>query len=228
MSTKKRISAKTISSLLVVILLTAGMMSACANEERETSSSSGTAKAKMSSSDLEKAIKTKFDSDAQLKAADLSISADVDRNQATLSGTVETQALRTKALEMAKNAHAGLLITDKIDVKPRELTRAEWTEDRAREERETAKGKGDTVGSSLDDGWIHTKIVAKLIGNSSTPERNINVDVNNNIVTLRGVVDTATAKTEAERVAKETDGVKRVINQLKVSAGTSATPTTKK
>jgi hypothetical protein len=36
-------------------------------------------------------------------------------------------------------------------------------------------------------------------------------------VTLRGTVDTAEAKSEAERITKETDGVKKVTNQLKVA-----------
>jgi osmotically-inducible protein OsmY len=36
------------------------------------------------------------------------------------------------------------------------------------------------------------------------------------VVTLRGAVESATAKEEAERVAKTTDGVKRVRNLLKV------------
>ena len=41
---------------------------------------------------------------------------------------------------------------------------------------------------------------------------------NVNVVTPRGTVQDAEQKTEAERIAKETDGVKRVDNQLKVSA----------
>ena len=72
------------------------------------------------------------------------------------------------------------------------------------------------AGLPLDDAWIHTKIVAKLIGDWDTPERKINVDVAHNMVTLRGTVDSANAKAEAERIAKETEGVKRVTNQLKV------------
>jgi osmotically-inducible protein OsmY len=91
-----------------------------------------------------------------------------------------------------------------------------YTEEQAREEREKAKANKETVGQSLEDAWIHTKIVAKLIGDSATPERKINVDVVDGAVTLRGQVDTAEAKAEAERVAKETDGVKKVTNQLKV------------
>lgn len=93
-----------------------------------------------------------------------------------------------------------------------------YTEEQAREEREKAKANKETVGQSIEDAWIHTKIVAKLIGDATTPERKINVDVVDGAVTLRGDVDTAEAKTDAERIAKETDGVKKVTNQLRVVA----------
>ncbi|HKQ79505.1 MAG TPA: BON domain-containing protein [Blastocatellia bacterium] len=177
---------------------------------------------KMTDSELENKIKAKFDSDAQLKAADLNISADAEKNEATISGSVPTQSLRMKAVNLAKEASSGLILTDKIEVRPRELTRAEYTEENARAEREKARGSGEKLGDSLDDAWIHTKIVAKLIGNSDTPERKINVDVVNNVVTLRGAVDTAEQRTEAERVAKDTEGVTRVVNQLKVGAASKA------
>jgi len=94
--------------------------------------------------------------------------------------------------------------------------RGQYTEAQAREERAKAKQNKETIGDTLDDAWIHTKIVAKLIGDTKTPERKINVDVVNNAVTLRGSVDTAEARTEAERVAKDTEGVTKVVNQLKV------------
>jgi osmotically-inducible protein OsmY len=92
-----------------------------------------------------------------------------------------------------------------------------YSEEQAREERARAKDKKETVGQSLEDAWTHAKVVAKLIGDTQTPERNINVDVVNGEVTLRGTVDTPEAKSEAERLAKETDGVTKVVNQLKVS-----------
>lgn len=171
---------------------------------------------KMTDSELADKIKAKFNSDAQLRAADLSVSADAEKNEATISGEVGTQALRSKAVAMAKEASPGLILTDKIDVKPRELTREEFTEERAIEEREKAKGTGDKLGDSLDDAWIHTKLVAKFIGDADTPGRKINVDVVNNVVTLRGMVDTAEQRAEAERIARDTEGVKRVVNQLKV------------
>jgi len=91
-----------------------------------------------------------------------------------------------------------------------------YSEEQAREERERAKANKETVGQSLEDAWVHAKVVAKLIGDTQTPERKINVDVVEGAVTLRGQVDTAEGKTEAERLAKETDGVKSVKNELKV------------
>jgi osmotically-inducible protein OsmY len=103
--------------------------------------------------------------------------------------------------------------------------RGQYNEDQAREERARAKQKKETIGDSLDDAWIHTKVVAKLIGNSKTPERDINVDVVKNVVTLRGSVDTAEAKAEAERVAKDTEGVTRVVNQLKVAPAAKSSNT---
>jgi hyperosmotically inducible periplasmic protein len=105
-----------------------------------------------------------------------------------------------------------------------ERTRGNYTEREAQEEREKAKASKETIGDTLDDAWIHTKIVAKLIANSTTPERNINVDVVQNVVTLRGTVDSAEEKAAAEKVAKETDGVIKVVNQLKVAPAAKATP----
>jgi osmotically-inducible protein OsmY len=106
--------------------------------------------------------------------------------------------------------------------------RGDYTQKQAAEERERAKGKQETIGDTLDDAWIHTKIVAKLIADSDTPERKINVDVVNNVVTLRGTVDTPQGRTDAEKIAKETDGVKNVVNQLKVAAAAKGTPKTGK
>jgi len=201
---------KVIFTACMLTALALGMV-AC-----DSATETSTSQPRMSDSDLKTAIKTKLDGDAQLKAADIDVSAEAEKNAATLSGTVESQALRTRAVELARAARAGLIVTDKIDVKPRELTRAEYTQENAMEAKGRAERYGEKLGDSLDDAWIHTKIVAKLIGNADTPERKINIDVVNNIVTLRGTVETNEQKMEAERVAKETEGVKSVKNMLKV------------
>lgn len=73
---------------------------------------------KMSDSDLENAVKAKLSSDEQLRSADLKVDADADKNEVTISGTVKSEDERSKAIELAKTAHSGVTINDKIDVKP--------------------------------------------------------------------------------------------------------------
>src|SRR5262249_50540457 len=193
--------------VLLVCLLICLSLPACT---RGTESTQAAREPRMTDSDLKNKIESRINSDPQLRDANLSISADADKKKATVSGTVESEEMRSRAVEMARATNPGLVVQDKIDVKPKELTRDKYTPEMARTEVERARTHHETIGSSVDDAWIHAKIVAQLIGDKDPPERKINVDVNNNVVTLRGVVDTPMQKQEAERIARETDGVKRV------------------
>jgi hyperosmotically inducible protein len=194
----------------MLLLLITMAFSAC---EPTTSSSPSPP---VTDSELESQIRAKLNSDTQLKTAGIEVRANATRNEATLTGEVPTPALEQRAIELTRGVRTGLVVNDKIEVKPREVSRTEYTEEQARAERSKAKDLKDQIGDSLDDAWIHMKIVAKLIGDADTPERKINVDVVDNVVTLRGTVDSPQQKAEAERIAKETDGVKSVKNQLKV------------
>src|ERR1044072_6402435 len=128
-------------SLFLVSIVCAIFFSAC-----ETAHTSSDRPNKMSDADLKNIIKTKIDTDAQLKAANLAVDADVDTNTATLSGTVNAQGLRTRAIELAKSAQPGLVITDKIEVKGGEVSRERYTEEMAKEARDKAKRSGDSIG----------------------------------------------------------------------------------
>jgi len=180
-------------------------------------STNETNRAASGNSEMEQSIKTQLSSDPQLQG--IGVDAKAEKNEVTLSGTVPTEDLRTKAVDLAKNGRPNLVVTDKINVQPSQVARSEFTEDMARAAREKAKEFGDRIGNSLDDAWIHTKIKAKLIDNPDTPSRKINIDVVNQVVTLHGKVETIAVKDEAERTAKQTEGVKRVNNLLKVQAG---------
>ena len=74
--------------------------------------------AAMSNSDLEKAIHAKLESDDALKQAKLSVNADVKDNKVKIAGTVVSQEMRTKALDLAKSVQPGITIEDQIEVKP--------------------------------------------------------------------------------------------------------------
>jgi osmotically-inducible protein OsmY len=73
---------------------------------------------RMDGSELENAVKAKIQSDEQLRNAPIRVSADAEKNAVTLSGTVPSQDVRDKAVELAKSAHSGITVNDQIEVKP--------------------------------------------------------------------------------------------------------------
>lgn len=66
------------------------------------------------------------------------------------------------------------------------------------------------------DATITMKIQAKYAGDDVVKGRNIDVDTENGVVSLKGSVDSRRERDAAEQIARETAGVKRVVNELKV------------
>jgi hyperosmotically inducible periplasmic protein len=73
-----------------------------------------------------------------------------------------------------------------------------------------------TAGTQVDDAAITTKVKAKLAADGDINPFNIDVDTNEGVVTLQGRVAKEEARTKAEQLARETEGVRRVINLVKV------------
>jgi len=78
--------------------------------------------------------------------------------------------------------------------------------------------------STMDDTSITTKVKSKLAADTDTSAIRIGVETNNGVVTLNGEVPTATEKSKAEQLAKNTEGVTRVVNNIMVSPRTTASP----
>jgi len=97
-------------------------------------------------------------------------------------------------------------------------TRAEYEANKERYNRE-AKESGRKVGTGANDTWLWIKTRFDLAAADDLRDSTINVDVDNDVVTLSGTVASAAQKTKAETVAKAVEGVKSVRNQLKVQAG---------
>jgi osmotically-inducible protein OsmY len=73
-----------------------------------------------------------------------------------------------------------------------------------------------TPGTQVDDAAITAAVKAKLAADGDINPFNIDVDTNEGEVTLQGRVEDAAARSKAEQLARETDGVRRVINLIKV------------
>ena len=84
--------------------------------------------------------------------------------------------------------------------------------------RAEAKNAGSSIGQGIEDGWIHFKARTALATTDDLRDSTINVDVDNNVVTLRGTVANAAQKAKAATEAKKIKGVKNVVNKLEVRA----------
>jgi hypothetical protein len=102
------------------------------------------------------------------------------------------------------------------------VTREEY--DKSRADYEKDKGSS-TIGTGVNDSWLWFKTRAALLATSDLRESTINVDVVNEVITLKGTVATAAQKAKAEQVANGIEGKKKVVNELKVAPNDSMTNT---
>jgi osmotically-inducible protein OsmY len=70
------------------------------------------------------------------------------------------------------------------------------------------------VEKSVDEGTLTAKITAKMVLDDTVKARTINVTTNNSTVTLKGTVKSRKEKDRAVQLARETDGVTAVSDQL--------------
>jgi hyperosmotically inducible protein len=75
---------------------------------------------------------------------------------------------------------------------------------------------GQTVGEKMDDKTILASVKTKLVAEKPSNLTKVNVDVTDGTVYLSGNVESAEQKTRAEQIAKNTKGVRSVVNNLQV------------
>lgn len=100
------------------------------------------------------------------------------------------------------------------------MTKEEYEKNKAACEKDRGSS---TIGQGIQDSWLWTKTRAALAAADDLRDSTINVDVVNDVVTLKGTVASAAQKASAEKVAKGIEGVKSVKNELQVRAGDSVT-----
>jgi hyperosmotically inducible protein len=165
------------------------------------------------------------------------IDVDVRNGVVTLQGTVPSEAARSRAIAVAKANDGVKSVVDQLKIAPARGSNIAGKVDRAEDKAERAadktarageKAADKTVsatkrtGRAIDDGWIKSKIYAQYLADWNTvlDDSDIDIDVDNNVVTLNGTVKSAAAKAKAVATAKATDGVKSVRDNLKVAPGT--------
>ncbi len=137
-------------------------------------------------------ITTKIAADPEVNP--FNIDVDTTDGNVVLRGKVEKESARAEAEKHARSTQGVRSVTNDIVV----------------------VGRNESDDSYFSDAGIATKIKTKLAADPELNPFNIDVDVQDGNVLLTGRVRSATAKAEAEKLARGTKGVQDVDNQLEV------------
>ena len=128
-----------------------------------------------------------------LDASDIDV--DVKNGVVTLNGTVMTSAGRERAVAIVKATDGVKGVIDNLRIAPAGATPIR-----------------------MSDGFIKGRIYGLLMNDSALEGSDIDVDVNDGVVTLKGTVRSEAGRTRAVAIAKGSAGVKSVTDTLTISA----------
>jgi len=147
-------------------------------------------------------VQAQYFADREIKARYINVST--RDGVVSLSGYVESPEARQEAVQIARNTDGVRRVENQLVVEEMDA------DDRSHE--------------NNHDLNIKTAVGRKLSGDDDVRRVNVDVDVTDGVVTLSGVVHNEAEAKEAERLAREVDGVKDVRNDLKVEAQSSGDP----
>jgi hyperosmotically inducible periplasmic protein len=211
-----------------VILMTSGSAAAQAVDtaKEKTKAAASKTGAVLSDAEITAAVKTKLLADKTVGG--LKIDVDTTDGVVTLTGPVKSAAERNQALRLARQTKGVKSVTNKLTLETAGTTGSSEpkvkVKDTTKQSDEKAKVviKDDTTpkvkaaGRKTADATITATVKTKLATVKGVIANDINVDTNEGVVTLRGTVPEEAQKAKAEEVARNTAGVKKVVNELTV------------
>ena len=130
----------------------------------------------------------------------------VEQKHVTLSGNVESGIDKDLAGQIVLGIEGVDSLDNNLKVAPDEADK-------------TDQAEGHGLYQHIQDVTLTAEVKSKLVLNHNIKARYINVDTSNNIVTLKGKVGSAQERELATRIARNTDNVKDVHSELRVSPG---------
>jgi hyperosmotically inducible periplasmic protein len=145
------------------------------------------------------AVKGKLAVDDEVKAYQIDV--DTRNKIVTLSGSVNSAVAKTRAVELARATDGVTNVVDNLRVTP--------------------DVAGDPLTSPVEramfsDSALTSAVKAKLLADTTVSGLKIDVDTENQIVSLTGEVRTEAEKEQALKLARETEGVKSVNDRLTI------------
>lgn len=135
----------------------------------------------------------------------------------TLTGEVNDARARERAIELARNTDGVRDVIDRITVAggatPKTGSDANLP---ATEGQRGPVAPPDPQGDPTANVVLTSKVKTRLLADKTIPGLKIGVDSRDGVVTLTGTVSSEAEKTKALRIARETDGVQKVVDELKI------------
>jgi osmotically-inducible protein OsmY len=147
----------------------------------------------------ESQILTSFSTNRHLRGFDLAVT--VDGNKAVLSGNVDENVSKELAEQIALGVDGIKRVDNRIAVDANYL-------------RPKHEGSERSFGDKVEDATITASVKSKLLWNTHTDGLDIHVDTNNSKVTLTGNAGSSKEKVLAGRIARDTEGVVAVNNNI--------------
>jgi hyperosmotically inducible protein len=195
--------------VLFAILMT---LASCNREPAEnvTPDTAVPAAGRSTDASIETSVQARLHTERTTRGDDIDVSA--ADGIVTLRGTVDSDAARQQALQIARGTEGVTRVEDQLTIRTADAAQrgADQTDSRIRSIVDTPA-------------WITTEIQAQYFVSPDIKPWNVDVTTTSGgVVELRGEVDDATAKSEAVRIARTTEGVSRVEDYLRV--GDQRTP----
>ncbi len=140
---------------------------------------------------LSSSVKTKMISDEFVKARHIDV--DVLNGVVYLIGVVESSSQKRMAGDIARGVDGIRRVENQLMV-----------------------GK-TTAGQILDDTILSSRIQAELLKEPNVRSTNIDVDTNNNVITLTAIVSSYKEKETIIKVVQKTAGNRQIVDNLKVA-----------
>jgi hyperosmotically inducible protein len=183
--------------LLVLIVSVTGVLSltGCGKTQEDASKSAAdtTVGTKIDDSIITAKVKSKLLADPDIKGFDLKVKT--YKGDVQLSGFVDNQTQIDRAIVVARSVEGVKNVDNKMSLKNDKLT---------------------TMGIKVDDSIVTSRIKSSFLADPDIKSFDIAVITNNSEVQLSGFVDNQTQIDHAIDIARRTEGVHNVINELRV------------
>src|ERR1043166_982636 len=165
-------------------------------------------------------VQAEYCADRDIKARYIDVST--RDGVVTLGGYVDSDQARAKAEQVARNTDGVKHVENKLLIgrAPNSSfpSASGSTSDAVATTGRVAERAAEHAAARVDDARITTMIQAKYFLDSGVKGRHIDVDTRDGVVTLRGEVSGEAERSQALLLARNTDGVQRVEDNLTVDA----------